>query len=67
MRLTKEIMYDELRHYGNMLADKNHETTEGNFIRFTTYEFEGKFYVVVMYNGGLMNVYEDEELGQLVW
>ena len=34
--MSMKIMYDELRHYGEIIADKNHETTEGHFIRFTT-------------------------------
>lgn len=46
-----EIMYNELKHYGRILADKNHETTEGHFIRFTAYVFKGKYYVVTMFNG----------------
>jgi hypothetical protein len=63
--LTKELIYNELRHYGNIIADRNHETTEGNFIRFTTYEFEGKYYVVIMFNGDLMAAYEDNEMRNL--
>ena len=46
-----EIMYNELKHYGRILADKNYETTEGHFIRFTAYVFKGKYYVVTMFNG----------------
>ena len=63
---NKQIMYDELRRYGNIIADKNHETTEGHFIRFTTYEFEDRYYVVTMYDGDVMMVVEDEEIKELV-
>ena len=59
--LTMDIMYNELRRYGNIIADKNHETTEGHFIRFTTYEFENMYYTVVMFDGDVMMVVEDED------
>ena len=36
--------YNILRHYGEIIADKNHETTEGNFIRFTTYKYDNIYY-----------------------
>ena len=60
--LTMDIMYNELRRYGNIIADKNHETTEGHFIRFTTYEFEDMYYIVVMFDGDVMMVVEDEDM-----
>lgn len=66
MKISKQIMYDELRRYGDIIADKNHETTEGHFIRFTTYEFEDRYYVVVMYDGDVMMVVEDEEIKKLI-
>lgn len=59
---SMQIMYDELRRYGNIIADKNHETTEGHFIRFTTYEFEDRYYIVVMFDGDVMMVVEDEDM-----
>ena len=63
---NKQIMYDELRRYGNIISDKNHETTEGHFIRFTTYEFEDSYYVVIMFDGDVMIVVEDEEMRKLI-
>ena len=60
MRTSEIIMYDELRRYGNIIADKNHETTEGHFIRFITYEFEDKYYIVTMFDGDVMTVVEDD-------
>ena len=62
MKTSEIIMYDELRRYGNIIADKNHETTEGHFIRFTTYEFEDMYYIVVMFDGDVMMVVEDEDM-----
>ena len=62
MRTSEIIMYDELRRYGNIIADKNHETIEGHFIRFTTYEFEDMYYTVVMFDGDVMMVVEDEDM-----
>ena len=58
--ISMQIMYDELGRYGNIIADKNHETTEGHFIRFTTYEFEDKYYIVTMFDGDVMTVVEDD-------
>ena len=62
MKTSEIIMYDELRRYGNIIADKNHETTEGHFIRFTTYEFEDMYYTVVMFDGDVMMVVGDEDM-----
>ena len=61
-----KIMYDELRHYGNIIADKSHETTDGHFIRFITYEFEDKYYVVTMFDGDVFMVAEKEDIKELI-
>ena len=58
--ISMQTMYDELRRYGNIIADKDHETTEGHFIRFITYEFEDMYYIVVMFDGDVMMVAEDD-------
>ena len=60
------MMYDELRRYGRIIADKNHETTEGHFIRLTTYEFEGMYYVVTMFDGTVFSVAEKEDIRELI-
>ena len=65
--MTKmEMMYNELKHYGNIIADRNHETTEGHFIRFTTYEFEGVYYVVTMFDGVVVLVAEKDGVEELI-
>ena len=65
--MTKmEMMYKELQHYGNIIADRNHETTEGHFIRFTTYEFEGVYYVVTMFDGVVVLVAEKDGVEELI-
>lgn len=61
-----KMMYDELRHYGNIIGDKEHKTTEGTFIRFTTYEFEGMYYVVTMVDGSVFMVAEKEDIKELI-
>lgn len=61
-----KIMYDELRHYGRVIADKQHETTEGMFIRFTTYEFENMYYVVTMVDGDVFMVAEKKDIQELI-
>ena len=65
-RVSMEIMYNELRHYGRIIADKNHETTEGHFIRFTTYVFEGMYYVVTMFDGTVVTVAEKNDIRELI-
>ena len=64
--MSMQIMYDELRRYGEIIADKNHETTEGHFIRFTTYLFEDRYYVVTMVDGNVFMVAEKEDVRELI-
>ena len=64
--MSMKIMYDELRHYGKIIADKNHETTEGHFIRFITYLFEDRYYVVTMFDGDVFMVAEKEDIRELI-
>ena len=64
--MSMEIIYNELKHYGKIIADKNHETTEGHFIRFTTYLFEDRYYVVTMFDGDLVMVAEKEDVRELI-
>jgi hypothetical protein len=65
-RVSMEIIYNELRHYGRIIADKNHETTEGHFIRFTTYVFEGMYYVVTMFDGTVVTIAEKNDIKELI-
>ena len=66
INISMEDAYNELRHYGEIVADKNHETTEGHFIRFTTYKFEDKYYVVVMFDGDVIIVAEKDDVRELL-
>ena len=59
-------LYNTLKHYGKIIADKNHETIEGHFIRFTTYLFEDKYYVVTMFDGDVFMVAEKEDIKELI-
>ena len=65
-KISMQVMYDELRHYGNIIADKEHETTEGHFIRFTTYKFEDVYYVVVMFDGIVIVVAEKDDIREMI-
>lgn len=65
-RISMQVIYDELRRYGNIIADKEHETTEGTFIRFTTYEFEDMYYVVTKVNGNVFMITEKEDIRELI-
>ena len=64
--MSMETMYNELKHYGEIIADKNHETTEGHFIRFTTYLFEDKYYVVTMFDGTVFLVTEKDDIREMI-
>ena len=59
-------MYDILRHYGEIIADKNHDTTEGNFIRFTTFKYGKSYFIVTMFNGDVMAISETNDVHNLV-
>ena len=59
-------LYNTLKHYGKILADKNHETNEGHFIRFTTYEYEDRYYVVTMFDGMVMTVAEKDDIREMI-
>lgn len=62
LNVDMETAYKELQRYGKIIADKNHETIEGHFIRFTTYLFEDMYYVVVMFDGYVMAVAEKDDI-----
>ena len=55
-------MYKTLVRYGEIIADKNHETTEGNFIRFTTFKHNDTYYVAVKCNGEVILVAERDDI-----
>lgn len=59
-------MYKTLVHYGKIIADKNHETTEGHFIRFTTFKYNDKYYVTVKYDGVVILVAEKDDIQEVV-
>lgn len=59
-------MYNLLRHYGEIIGDKEHKTTEGNFIRFTTFKYEEQYYIVIMVDGILMAISETNDVHNLV-
>ena len=59
-------LYNALRHYGDIIADKNHETIEGNFIRFTVYKYNEMYYIVTMCNGILIGISEHNDVHNLV-
>lgn len=55
-------MYNTLRHCGEIIADKNHETTEGHFIRFTTYKYNDIYYIVTMFDGIVIAISETNDI-----
>ena len=65
-RISMQVVYDELRRYGRILADKEHKTTEGMFIRFTTFEFENMYYVVTKVDGNVFMIANKEDVRELI-
>ena len=61
-----ERMYDTLKRYGEILADREHETTEHNFIRFTTFKYNETYYVATKFNGSVVMVAEKEDIKELL-
>ena len=59
-------LYDILRHYGNIIGDKNHITTEGMCIRFTTYEYNNQYYIVIMADGTLIAISETNDVRNMI-
>ena len=59
-------LYNTLRHYGKVLADKNHETTEGHFIRLTIYMYEDMYYVVTMFDGVVIAIAEKNDVKEMI-
>ena len=59
-------LYNDLRHYGKIIADKEHETTEGMFIRFTTYLYNDTYYVVTMVDGDVFMIAEKDDVRELI-
>ena len=54
--------YSILVKYGTLLADKEHHTTEGNLIRFTTYKLNNEYYVVTKFNNNVIMIAQKEDL-----
>ena len=61
-----EKMYNTLKHYGKIIADKTHETTEKHSIRFTTYLFEDRYYVVTMFDSVVIVVAEKDDISEML-
>ena len=59
-------IYKTLVRYGKIIADKNHETTEGHFIRFTTFKYDEEYYVVTQIDGNVFMIAEKEDIKELI-
>lgn len=49
---------ETLRTYGEIIADEDYETTDGHFVRITTYRINGEDFVLVMRDGEVVTVGE---------
>jgi hypothetical protein len=59
-KVNKMDTYKILLHYGEIVADKNHETVDGNFIRFTTFKYNNTYFIATLFNGDVISVAEKE-------
>ena len=51
---------DALRTYGEIITDEDYTTTNGHFVRITTYKLNEKKFVLVMRDGQVVTVGEAE-------
>ena len=58
--------YNELKNYGKILADKNHETAEGHHIRFTVYVYEDRKYLAILFDGYVASITEKTDADHLL-
>jgi len=63
---AERMYYDTLKHYGEIIADKEHKTVEGNFIRFTTFKYNKFYFIVTKFNGDVMAISETNNVHNLV-
>lgn len=52
--LTRSL-FDDLRHYGEILEDETREDSTGSW-RYTTYLYDGVKFFVTMHNGRLVDI-----------
>lgn len=52
---------ETLRTYGEIIADEDYETTDGHFVRITTYQMNGEKFVLVMRDGEVITVGDVQE------
>ena len=57
--------FNILRHYGKIIGDKEHKTTEGMFIRFTTFKYNEQYYIVIIVNGIVIAISETNDVHKL--
>ena len=58
--------YNELKNYGKILADKNHKTTDGHYIRFTVYDYEGHKFLAILFDGYVASITEKTDADHLL-
>ena len=63
---SAERIYNILKQYGEIIVDKNHETIEGNFIRFITFKSGKAYFIVTMFNGDVMAISETNNVHNLM-
>jgi hypothetical protein len=51
---------DALLAYGEIIADEDYETTNGHFVRITTFQMNGEKFVLVRRDGEVITVGEAE-------
>ena len=56
--IRMDYLHKMLTKYGKIIEDKEYKTTEGNYIRFTTFEYAETRHIVVMCDGAIISIAE---------
>ena len=62
---NNERLYKELVRYGSMVSDKEHETTDGHYIRFSVFNYKDTLYITTMYDGTVVQIAEKDAVKEL--
>jgi hypothetical protein len=54
--------YKDLLHYGQIIRDKNYQTTIGSAIRITKWDYENEIYITVKKDGYLITMSKESEV-----
>lgn len=62
---NNERLYKELVRYGEIVSDRQHETMDGHYIRFTVFNHKDTLYITTMYDGTVVQIAEKDAVKEL--